>query len=329
MPIDKNDYHPKWTLIVRLIRLRVIKRFGVDCCEGSIKFPDCHAINYDAHPITGARVVLTTAHLDGDRSNNNFNNLARLCQRCHLAHDLGHHVMNRRYGRHHSRPPQLTLFNLKPFIKFMKSLISTFLILMAWSTTFAQQIPKETIVVFKDSVRLRQYTSKTSFVTSNEKLILLEVDPNAEYKITKTVYDTVYKIIETVEPTIARVSHVNMTTYANSLKPGVSDKSFSAVTDLAKVSSSTLSFSGSLVEFWGERFAGHGTVSIFIDNNLAATFNQGIAPFTTDLQRGSPTFRKKIPKGQHTISVRAAINQQHIVDFFTVYDYSLIPRVPQ
>lgn len=37
-----------------------------------------------AEPI---RVVLTIAHLDQDRTNNDPANLAALCQRCHLRHD--------------------------------------------------------------------------------------------------------------------------------------------------------------------------------------------------------------------------------------------------
>lgn len=105
MPCDYSQYHPKWTLIVRLIR----KRSG-DACEGSPKFPDCRAKNKLPHPETGSMVVLTTAHMDGDKENNIFSNLRHLCQRCHLHHDLGHHVMNRKYGRHHSGKHQGKLF---------------------------------------------------------------------------------------------------------------------------------------------------------------------------------------------------------------------------
>lgn len=111
MPIDYAEYHPKWTLIVRLIQIRTINKHGIDCCEGSPKHPDCRAINYEPHPDTGSKVVLTTAHLDGDKDNNDFNNLRRLCQRCHLAHDLGHHIMNRKYGRKHSGKHQLKMFD--------------------------------------------------------------------------------------------------------------------------------------------------------------------------------------------------------------------------
>ena len=105
MPCDYKEYHPKWTLIVRLIR----KRSG-DKCEGSPKFPECRAANREYHPETGSKVVLTTAHLDGDKTNNRFDNLRHLCQRCHLHHDIGHHVMNRKYGRHHSGKHQTKLF---------------------------------------------------------------------------------------------------------------------------------------------------------------------------------------------------------------------------
>lgn len=110
MPIDYREYHPKWTLIVRLVRKRTIINNGTDCCEGSPHYPNCRAENYQPHPQTGSMVVLTTAHLDGDKDNNQFNNLRRLCQRCHLRHDLGHHIMNRKYGRKHNRIHQLKIF---------------------------------------------------------------------------------------------------------------------------------------------------------------------------------------------------------------------------
>jgi hypothetical protein len=110
MPIDYKEYHPKWTLIVRLVRKRTIINNSMDCCEGSPAYPDCRAENYEPHPVTGSKVVLTTAHVDGDKDNNRFSNLMRWCQRCHLRHDLAHHIMNRRYGRKHGRKHQLKIF---------------------------------------------------------------------------------------------------------------------------------------------------------------------------------------------------------------------------
>jgi len=94
MPIDYKKYHKKWTLIRRLILKRAKNR-----CEGSPKFPDCRAKNYRPHPETGSKVILTTAHMDHNRENNLFYNLKALCQRCHLMHDINHHVNNRKYGR--------------------------------------------------------------------------------------------------------------------------------------------------------------------------------------------------------------------------------------
>lgn len=98
MPVDYKEYHPKWKLIVRLIR----KRSG-NQCEGSPKFPYCRAINGEPHPVTGSKVVLTTAHLDRNKNNNRFWNLRHLCQRCHLNHDIHQHVENRKNGRYWKR----------------------------------------------------------------------------------------------------------------------------------------------------------------------------------------------------------------------------------
>ena len=89
MPIDYKEYHPKWKLISRLIRFVRAK----NRCEW------CGAVIHLPHPVTGSKVVLTVAHIDHDKKNNKFNNLAALCQRCHLRHDLPQHVENRKYGR--------------------------------------------------------------------------------------------------------------------------------------------------------------------------------------------------------------------------------------
>ncbi len=89
MPIDYKQYHPKWKLISKLIRF---KRANNRC-------EICDAENYQSHPVTGSKVVLTVAHMDHDKTNNRFCNLKALCQRCHLKHDLPQHIENRKYGR--------------------------------------------------------------------------------------------------------------------------------------------------------------------------------------------------------------------------------------
>lgn len=91
MPIDYSQYHPKWRLISKLIRVNRAQ----NKCEW------CGADNYKPHPITGSKVVLTVAHIDRDKTNNRFYNLAALCQKCHLGHDIKQHIANRKYGRDH------------------------------------------------------------------------------------------------------------------------------------------------------------------------------------------------------------------------------------
>ena len=72
-------------------------------------YRDGFSYNQCVKKIGATRIVLTIAHLDGNKDNNDFENLAALCQKCHLHHDIGHHVMNRKYGRHHNRKHQLKL----------------------------------------------------------------------------------------------------------------------------------------------------------------------------------------------------------------------------
>lgn len=47
-------------------------------------------------PGRATRVLLATAHLDHDPTNNQASNLAALCQRCHILHDKVEHLRRRR-----------------------------------------------------------------------------------------------------------------------------------------------------------------------------------------------------------------------------------------
>lgn len=53
------------------------------------------------------KIVLTTAHLDRKPVNNEIQNLAALCQRCHLRYDIYQHVRAKKYGRGHDEQPTL------------------------------------------------------------------------------------------------------------------------------------------------------------------------------------------------------------------------------
>ncbi len=89
MPIkDKTIYPRNWKEISLRIRAR-----ECDKC----KF--CGAKNYEAHPLTGSRVILTVAHLDHNPGNNTDENLAALCQKCHLALDKDQHIATARATR--------------------------------------------------------------------------------------------------------------------------------------------------------------------------------------------------------------------------------------
>ena len=81
MPIraeNKTRYPKDWklrSLFVRVYRAR-------NRCEW------CGAKNGEPHPITGSKVVLTTAHVFDHRPEAaSLLNLAALCQRCHNGHD--------------------------------------------------------------------------------------------------------------------------------------------------------------------------------------------------------------------------------------------------
>lgn len=85
MPCDYKEYPENW---LSEIRPRILKRAD-NRCEW------CGAENYNPHPITGSRVILTISHENHDKSNNKDSNLNALCQRCHLRHDIQRHIQNR------------------------------------------------------------------------------------------------------------------------------------------------------------------------------------------------------------------------------------------
>ena len=94
MPCNYKEYHPKWRLISRLIRFKRAKNRCEWCGVQN------HSMVYRKYKKGYSRVVLTVAHIDHDKKNNRFENLAALCQRCHLSHDAKQHAMSRKYGRH-------------------------------------------------------------------------------------------------------------------------------------------------------------------------------------------------------------------------------------
>jgi 5-methylcytosine-specific restriction endonuclease McrA len=77
-PENRGRYPKDWALRSRFVRhYRARHR-----CEW------CGAENGQTHPVTGSKVVLTTAHVHDDRPEAaSLLNLAALCQRCHNRHD--------------------------------------------------------------------------------------------------------------------------------------------------------------------------------------------------------------------------------------------------
>ena len=127
MPIRpdlRHFYGREWK---RVIRPRILARDRNRCkrCkapngivvwrakEGRWRFTECgaswHRANgnkttfepMDSHQV---RIVLTIAHLNHNPSDNRDENLAALCQWCHLAHDKDHHAETRATRKDQARP---------------------------------------------------------------------------------------------------------------------------------------------------------------------------------------------------------------------------------
>ena len=111
MPMNKANYAPDW----RSISLRIRERDGWTCKWCGIehnaiirRLEDDVSYTYYGQYTTKdewdrkwaralpklVRIVLTVAHIDHDSTNNTDDNLAALCQRCHLRHDAQQHTSN-------------------------------------------------------------------------------------------------------------------------------------------------------------------------------------------------------------------------------------------
>jgi hypothetical protein len=114
-----KDYPPNWRALSRRIR----KERAGNRCEW------CGAENYQPHPVTRSKVILTVAHLgipkdDGSPGNKDDKfdvreaNLAALCQRCHLNFDredhLKHRIRNRRRRREKAGQVAFISLELQP-----------------------------------------------------------------------------------------------------------------------------------------------------------------------------------------------------------------------
>jgi hypothetical protein len=155
MPIDYRKYHPDWKQIRASILDREQHRckfcqvpnyayiFRGTIKEGPIEplteiyqmadgvlfmaedgYPlfDGIAVAIDVQPLSGdpnqkaIKVVLTVAHLDHDITNNEPDNLAALCQKCHLRYDAKHHAKSSKATREakmKAKTGQIDLFETK------------------------------------------------------------------------------------------------------------------------------------------------------------------------------------------------------------------------
>ena len=92
MPISRENaarYPADWRAISLRIKDRARWR-----CEGIPGQPTCGAANGERHPITGAVVVLTVAHMNHQPEDCRAENLRALCQRCHNRYDQSHRQKN-------------------------------------------------------------------------------------------------------------------------------------------------------------------------------------------------------------------------------------------
>lgn len=108
MPIDYKKYPSNWKDVIRpaiLIRENYCcKHCGIEHKKVGYRDSIGRFIICDKKLLEWAMkvnkrvftIILTIAHLDQDITNNDYSNLAALCQRCHLHHDRPFNDIKRR-----------------------------------------------------------------------------------------------------------------------------------------------------------------------------------------------------------------------------------------
>jgi hypothetical protein len=112
-PENRHRYPPDWKQISERIRFERAK--GRCECRGECRRHITHlgtdgrciSIHGQPAPITGVKVILTTAHLDHRPENCDDDNLLAMCQACHLHYDRDHHAETRRQTEAKVRAEQM------------------------------------------------------------------------------------------------------------------------------------------------------------------------------------------------------------------------------
>lgn len=99
MPFDRSKYPKNWRDISDEIRFQ--RANGQ--CEWHENGARCEARHMQSHPITGSKVVLTTAHLNHKPMDVRRSNLMAMCQLHHLRYDADLHKSNAQAKRNARR----------------------------------------------------------------------------------------------------------------------------------------------------------------------------------------------------------------------------------
>jgi 5-methylcytosine-specific restriction endonuclease McrA len=91
--LSRDNHHCKFCTVPNY---SYIHRFGKGIDDWKFWPEGMESEAWTADGLKATRIVLTIAHLDHDKNNNDDRNLAALCQRCHIRHDLDQHKASSR-----------------------------------------------------------------------------------------------------------------------------------------------------------------------------------------------------------------------------------------
>lgn len=208
------------------------------------------------------------------------------------------------------------------------------------------------LFVGTDSGRWKNLVTKAIYVTDGDKSTIQSPGDTARlyfsttgrplvgsvtWKYADQRYDTTWTVKEIYDDAAGSpgkfTNLVNIGKATGQTKPGLYNKTFTAVSVVSSVSSWKTTCVCDRIEFFGETWQGHGWVKFLIDGDQVAMQFKGNAPYHTDYSIMRPSFYWVFPKatptsapGTHTLEVKTDPGNQYITDMIRTLTYTLKPR---
>lgn len=159
-----------------------------------------------------------------------------------------------------------------------------------------------------------------------EQLIAILIPPGKSIKIVDVVYDSTWQITEYNNTNAAIVYSSGWLAGTGQAKFINSDFQYGGTLGTVRTAVLTVTLDQQFrIGLLSEHYSGHGDYTIQIDSGPLTTVKAGIAPFGSDKDLNTMSFKSAVlEKGTHKITVSSS--QQMVIDAFRILKLTLVPR---